>query len=692
MSPKPKRAGQIEEKNHPEEEKWKELGRINVKRWLDARREAGSKILIRDIAKASGEKEGDISRFLSNKGPKSSHDRYQNLARGIAKVENMSEVERINLEIDFTLHSGLLPAELLQLSPKAQERAIKVITALVSMLAEQLPRHNDSEHDAADIQAKFDEILSYFEKSVLGWNTIFRFVEQRKLVDEWTEIEELWQPIEKMWSTLSDQQRAYAVIERASTLATRGLTADALVMMKEALARFPMEPEPEPALKFLYRRMYQGLGSVYREAGNLDSACAAYRAARQYADTALDTLTLYRQEVNAYLRVVEVPPPTYISLLQNAITPATVTTVAMHNGSQFELSKPLPASVRISIHQTLAWYFRNRGDMSAKDAVSHSDEALRLAKENWLPRDIAISEQYAAETHLRAGDLTEAAQLAHLAHEIFSQSASAFVRRGWARTLEGRALGYQALDAGGDVSLMERAVNALADADDIFSLMGTSQRRAQALNDLGKFMAHYAILSTLGATDRMKLYKKARREVERAQSILRALDTYKKHDTWAKDVNLFIVDYLAEISSYRASPIEYSQSNEANNLLQSLKGYLEKLRSQTKGAEVGSRQMASGHRSRVQVMILGLNIIVVTLKIDIRSDRLAFLKEQLDTNKQAHEMAKSHDRLAVDECRQLLSYAVDSIRTNPKVDMNIGIVLDDLINEWPRPSTHRSST
>lgn len=670
------------EQNHPAEQAWRNRGRIYVKELLQTYNTQKRKITVHAIADGSGIPEGDISRYLSDKGTKSSHDFFHKLAKGIASAKGMNETQRTSLEVNFALHSGLLPTHLLIISSEAHERAIGVIAALVTMLAEQLPDLTGAEQAEPEKSDRFGEILRQLEGSMQAWNAIFTFSAQRKQADDWPDVERLWQPVETLWSTMSDQQRAFAVIERASMLATRGLTSDALVLLREALARFPMEQDPEPSLHFLYSRMYQALGNVYREAGLRKRACSAYDTARKYAETMSEAFALYRQEVNAFLRVVEPPDDEYISMLRDILKAGKFDGQVARKQVHFEFPLPLAPSLKIGIHHTLAWYYRNLGAKYKDDAIKHSDAALQLAIEHMPPRDIAISQQYAAETHLRAGNYVEAKELALTAYDTFKQSASTFVRRGWALTLAGRAVGYLALQANGSEEYLAEAVSLLSQADETFSLMGTSQRRAQALNDLGKFSAHQMAITGSAGAEVQQDFAKARKIIERAQSILLALDTYKTHDTWANQVNLFLVDYIAEITQSYSSQLEGVTIKSINAFRDKIDDYLKYLETQKKDAALGSRQLAYGHRARLQVMSVGLNLIIQLALIGKSAQRNSFFKTLRPLNQRAMEWASKHDPLAVHECRWLLILATHRVSRLYPSDLDIHEALEDLVNEW----------
>jgi tetratricopeptide (TPR) repeat protein len=665
---------------HPHETKWRELGGAYAAQKLCEK----MGIKQADLARAIDADPREVSAVLTGKQPLTS-DWLEKLVQAAAMAAHLSESDRRDLAADLALHSGLLPIDLLSIGEVERENAIALMRALATLLTENLSGGAGSRE--TDTDERFAELLKQLEQSIDAWKKILNFAKMRRGAN-WPDIESHWQEIDEVWHAMSDQQRAFAVIERADTLALRGLTADALVMLREALARFPLdiESQDKPRLRFLYRRMYQKLGDVYREAGEREKASRVYGAARLYCENDLQRFDLFRREFNAYLRIGASPPAQHVDLLRGMLDHGRFE--GPIRDSRVELRHELSPEHKAKVCHSLAWYYRNQGPRHKDLDREYSLQAIDWAEMTRNPRDIAISKHYAAEMHLRQGEFKEAARFALEAHQVLLDHPTDVVRRGWALITAARGQAYCAFLNAEDSYSLGDALKSLLEADRALSNLGLSRRRQQTLMDLGKFTACLAAAHGPGGFAQQVLnFDHADEYLDQARATLSTLGKYRRHDEYAINVNVVIVDYLRWLSQPETTS-RHSDTTEGQRLLDLIEESLRQV-SPVRTQEVATRyEMNYGHQARLKSLLTGVKLIRGLVEHHYtKGKRDDLVRTTRRAVEELAELADKHDPMAVVDCRWYLSLA---LQVSAEADLDVdSFDLEECLQAFDKVTTFK---
>jgi tetratricopeptide (TPR) repeat protein len=448
-----------------------------------------------------------------------------------------------SLEIDLSLSYGLLPRQLIGLSGKNRELLIFAISNLIAAVYE---ASKDPLQDIGNSK-HWIEKLGVQNRA---WRALIDFTQKWRYATEWHEIETLWEHVQRDWELMQAEQRGWAAILRAQTLKLRGLTHDALALLEFARDQFPEEfGEPQISSTRIIRfHLFSTWGDAYRELGQLDKALHAYGKADSYASTPIEHFRLARKQFDSYIRVSDQPKHELMQVLTQAAT----NKVFNLNGVQGQLGDPAEYAHTCF---ALAWYLRMKGADTIAEAKNYLNKALDALNEaegtSQIEHVKAIGYQYFADTLIRGGDFGGA-------RDALSQSDFLplhHARRAYSGFLAGRAHAYQAWKDN-DIDSINSAISSLEAAERLYSMMGTSPRRAQTLIELAKF---YSIRPTFAGGEKYENdFEEAKSHLDLAETILKSLGTFRQ-DTWpAIQINREILEFMKFVAIGKADR-RYSQ-------------------------------------------------------------------------------------------------------------------------------------
>lgn len=380
-------------------------------------------------------------------------------------------------------------------------------------------------------------------------------------------------------------------------------------------------------------------GSTQNE--SVPEAVDAYTKAEDYALTGTERVKLIRKKADAYLRIYKLPPSSLISPLAKEWK-------KILNGNS-----SLDEDEKVHIGNSLAWHYRTKGGVgNVKRAKGYLKEAIMIAEQGKLDHEQMVTRQYYAETLMRNCEFDEV----ETNSDPKNFTELHFARRAYSRHLLARAKAYRGWLAN-DVTLLEEAVNEFNTAEEDYSVMGTSARRANNLIELAKFYSVVASVIAMNGDHDKKVTEyigQASKKLALAGRILSSLRTFARHTGTAKEINSHILA-LVRVTK----PGVQISSPEISSEIEALKDLI-------KATEL------SGHKARIYSLLAAWQILINGEAIQARG----FARD-------ARTEAIKRDFLTIFDCYKLISLGSRKATDN-RINLSGQSLIEVFCNQLPR--------
>ncbi|GEM_PF-5275240 len=572
------------------------------------------------------------------------------LSQGLAASQELRHAEpELNttdlIEIDLSLHAGFLPKHILELDDHHGSSsflpAIRNIINAVDLI------YQDTEKDLENTKYWLDR----FNAQTRAWSALIHFTQKWRYAQEWYEIEQLWNEIQQYWSLMVPEQKGWAAILRAQTLKLRGLTYDALTFLEFAQEQFPTglgELDKSPTRLIRYN-LYLTWGDAYREIGRREDAMIAYDQALKYANGPIERFRLKRKRLDTWTRVSQEAPVELRTQLEDAVRDG----YFVDDGKKCELDGSEFARCCFA----LAWFWKDKGMETLGKAKEYQKKGVRFLEQPSLDqhqqtdRLIKIGYQYYADTLLRNGEFERAI------HDAKKGEFGTihYARRAYSKFIYGRAQSYLAFSRG-SIDLLDEAIQNIEMSSELYSLMGTSQRRAHVLIELAKFCAIRQILKRDYQPEKND-FTKAKFQLDLAETLLKALGTFKIHSEPAVVVNRAIVHFLEWI----ADPKQKSDRKQISDTRKKIDELQKNFR----------RNSLVGHQARAFALSAAFRM--ASAGIEQRNQE--WKRTTLNDVMTSANLANSRDYLTLYDCRWLISLGAEESKL--KEYLPIHLVLEN---------------